>query len=119
VISAGGHIQAGTLIIHTREINTANPLKPEGETEKEGKWGIERHYILGGRQKNVTALKVPLQCPLLLLAQVRLREGKALGSKESEGWKMDFVMNGGKKFNRGFTEYNCNFNINVGRAALE
>jgi hypothetical protein len=29
-------------------------------------------------------LKVPRQCPLVLLAKVRLREGKALGSEEGE-----------------------------------
>jgi hypothetical protein len=30
-------------------------------------------------------LKVPRQCPLVLLVEVRLREGKAFGSEEGEG----------------------------------
>jgi hypothetical protein len=45
---------------------TFNPLKPEREREK-----------IGG--DNILVLKVPRQCPLVLLVQIRLKEGKALG----------------------------------------
>jgi hypothetical protein len=35
-----------------------------------------------GRQKHFPALKVPMQCLLVLLVHIRLREGKALGSEK-------------------------------------
>jgi hypothetical protein len=49
----------------------------EGEREREKKtWGVsERHYILGWEgDKFFPALKVPRQCPLVLLVEVRFRE---------------------------------------------
>jgi hypothetical protein len=36
-------------------------------------------------QKMFPALKVPRQCPLFLLVEVHLREGKALGSEKVKG----------------------------------
>jgi hypothetical protein len=39
---------------------------------------------LGDRGRKILALKVPRQCPLVLLVEVRLREGKALGSQEGK-----------------------------------
>jgi hypothetical protein len=33
---------------------------------------------------NFRALKVPRQCPLVLLVEVHLREGKALGSEKAK-----------------------------------
>jgi hypothetical protein len=39
----------------------------------------------GCRQKNFSVLKVLGQCPLDLLAKVRLREGRGLGSEEGKG----------------------------------
>jgi hypothetical protein len=49
------------------------------------KWGmVSNKHILMGREKRFPALKVPRQCPLGLLVEVRLREGKALGSEEGK-----------------------------------
>jgi hypothetical protein len=36
-----------------------------------------------GGQKDVPALRVPRQCPFVLLVEIRLTEGKALGSELS------------------------------------
>jgi hypothetical protein len=38
----------------------------------------------GLRQKVFPALKVPRQCPFVLLVEVRLKEGKALGSEKGK-----------------------------------
>jgi hypothetical protein len=43
--------------------------------------GSERQYIFGGGQKTFPDLKVPRQCPLVLLVNVRLWEAKTLGSE--------------------------------------
>jgi hypothetical protein len=48
--------------------------------ETEGR-GNKRRYIYGGR-KICPALKVPTLCPIFLLVEVSLREGKALGSEK-------------------------------------
>jgi hypothetical protein len=37
--------------------------------------------------EHIPALKVPSQCPFVLLVEVRLTEGKALGSEESKGFR--------------------------------
>jgi hypothetical protein len=46
----------------------------------------ERRESGGGNERNIfflsLVLKVPRQCPLILLVEVCLREGEALGSKE-------------------------------------
>jgi hypothetical protein len=38
-----------------------------------------------GGEKIYPALKVPSQCPLVLLVEASLREGKALGNGEGKG----------------------------------
>jgi hypothetical protein len=45
---------------------------------------VSKKHILTGREKRSPALKVPRQCPLVLLVEVRLGEGKALGSEEGK-----------------------------------
>jgi hypothetical protein len=37
--------------------------------------------------------KVPRQCPLVLLVEVRFREGKALGSEKGKGFGINFDIN--------------------------
>jgi hypothetical protein len=54
-----------------------NMRQMKTETERWG--GSEGHYILGGGgPSNFPALKVPRQCPLILLAEVCFREDKVL-----------------------------------------
>jgi hypothetical protein len=47
--------------------------------------GGETQNLRGEEQKNVPALKVPRLYPLVLLVEVRLRPGKALGSEKCSG----------------------------------
>jgi hypothetical protein len=53
---------------------------------KKGGGGSERHYIKGGGEQETLflslVLKVPKQCPLVLLVEVLLREGEYLGSEK-------------------------------------
>jgi hypothetical protein len=53
-------------------------------------------------------LKVPMQCPIALLVQESLREGKALGSEKVKFQDVKFVLNRGEKCNRGFTAFDRN-----------
>jgi hypothetical protein len=55
--------------------------------EEKVEGGSERDYFKGRGHRNCPGLKVPRQCPLILLVEVRLREGKALGSEKGEGLK--------------------------------
>jgi hypothetical protein len=48
--------------------------------EKKESEGINEHALLCGEQKQFPPFKVPSQRPLVLLAQVRLTEGKTSGS---------------------------------------
>jgi hypothetical protein len=41
----------------------------------------EGHYVLLGGKRELSALKFPSQCSFLLLIQICLRKGKALGSE--------------------------------------
>jgi hypothetical protein len=59
-----------------------------------------------------------MQCQLVLLAEVRLKQGKSLGSLEGKGLGSALVTSSGKRLCWGFTAYDRNFDINVGRAAL-
>jgi hypothetical protein len=44
---------------------------------------VRGHYILrGGGPENFSALKVPSQCPTILLVKIRFTGGKVLGCKE-------------------------------------
>jgi hypothetical protein len=43
----------------------------ERDREREGGGGSERHYISGGDGNIIFCLKVPRQCPLVLLVGVR------------------------------------------------
>jgi hypothetical protein len=65
----------------------AYTLEARSEKRQKKKWGgggaSERHYILKG-EEIFPALKVPRQCPLVLV-EVRLGEGKALGSGRNNG----------------------------------
>jgi hypothetical protein len=60
---------------------------------------IVRHYILRGTY--ISALKVHKQWPVDLLVDECLLEGKALGSEELEGLKIDFVVGTGKTWSWG------------------
>jgi hypothetical protein len=46
------------------------PLKPQRMREKRKYWSIERDYILQGNRDKFSAMKVPRQCPLVLLVKV-------------------------------------------------
>jgi hypothetical protein len=60
-----------------------NKREREGGEEKAG-GGSERRYIWGERQEIFfpPVLKVPRQCPLILLVEVHLRECEALRSEK-------------------------------------
>jgi hypothetical protein len=61
--------------------------KPEEEIQKDEKLGrgsSEGHCILSGGQKIISVLKIPRLCLLILPGEVRLKEGKALGSDEGK-----------------------------------
>jgi hypothetical protein len=73
----------------------------------------------GSGQKNCPASKVTRQYPFLFLVEVRLREGKALGSEEGTGLEMGFGMSRGKNLSRRFTAYDRDFDMNIGRASLD
>jgi hypothetical protein len=65
----------------------------------------------GGRgQKHFfpPALKAPRQCPLVLLVEIRLRKGKALGREEGKGLGSGLGMSRGEKLSRGFAAYDRN-----------
>jgi hypothetical protein len=64
-------------------------------------------------------LKVPRQCPLVLVVDVRLREGKSVGSEEGKGLGSGLCREQRNKLSRGSTAYDRSFDINVGRAALK
>jgi hypothetical protein len=73
----------------------------------------------GSGQKMCPVWKVPRQYLLLFLVEVRLREGKALGSEGGTGLEMGFGMSRGKNLSRCFAAYDGNFDINIGRASLD
>jgi hypothetical protein len=52
-------------------------------------------HFKGSEQKNCPASKVPRQYPLVFLVEVRIREGKALGSEEVTGLEMALGMSRG------------------------
>jgi hypothetical protein len=62
---------------HTLTPCSFKHLKPEAERDNR-KWRWEQW------RKNFPVLKAPRQCPLVLLIEVRLTEGKALGSEEGK-----------------------------------
>jgi hypothetical protein len=65
---------------------------------------------MGGKILFSPVLKVPRQCPLVLPVEVRLREGKALGSEKGKGLGcVDFVITKGEKFIWGFTSCDQNW----------
>jgi hypothetical protein len=64
----------------------SNRLSLERERER---GGSQRHYIWGGSRITFPALKVPRQCPFVLLV-----EGKALGSEN--GKSQSYVTNDGQ-----------------------
>jgi hypothetical protein len=63
----------GHLRVKYQETQSQPILRIERERERRKKWGTsERHYILGGIRKKETifpVLKVPRQCPLVLLVE--------------------------------------------------
>jgi hypothetical protein len=71
------------------------------QTDRRDNGGSSERHIFG-RQKSFHKLKVPRQCPIFLLVEVRLKEGKVLGSEEGKGLgsgvyceqrkQMDFVV---------------------------
>jgi hypothetical protein len=75
-----------------------NPLKPEREREREReRRGVVRNAILTEGNRKASSMKVPGQCPLVLLVKVVWREGKTLGSGEGKALGSD----GGKEFASG------------------
>jgi hypothetical protein len=66
--------------------------------ERERRGGSQRHYIWGGGRITFPALKVPRQCPPVLLVEVRLRESKALGSEN--GKSQSYVTTDGQTVSR-------------------
>jgi hypothetical protein len=66
------------------ELVNLNTRERERQKRYSGFGGVMRHYVLGRIQKNIPALKVPRQCPLVLPVEVWLRQGKALGSEEGK-----------------------------------
>jgi hypothetical protein len=67
-----------------------------------------------GLHKNVSALKVLGQGPLVLKIEVHLGQGEALGSEKGKSLRSEQVMKEKKKkLNRHFTVYDC-----VGRSTL-
>jgi hypothetical protein len=67
----------------------------------------EREILhLGWRgQKHFTALKVPRQCPLVLLVGVGLRKGKALGSEKGKMLGCGLSCDQRKEVEPDFTEH--------------
>jgi hypothetical protein len=61
-------------------------------------------------------LKVPRQCPFVLLVQVYLRKNNALGSERVKEWELFFMKKRQVEEER---MDGTNFDINVVRAALE
>jgi hypothetical protein len=57
---------------------------PNREREREKvSGGADKHYILGWGKKHFSSVsKIPRQCPLVLLVDVPLREGEALGKEK-------------------------------------
>jgi hypothetical protein len=50
---------------------------------------------------------------VVLQVEILLRKGKALGSEESKGLEVDFLVSRRHKLTRGFTAYDRNYDINV------
>jgi hypothetical protein len=75
------------------------------------------HYIPEHKTLPICpTLKVSRQCSIIHWADVRLIEGKALGSEKGKG--IGLFMGRGKKLSRSFTAYDQNVYINVRSAAL-
>jgi hypothetical protein len=63
------------LSVIVSQTNVTTTLKYERERRRESWEGSERHTIVlerGNRNKNFAVLKVPRQCPLVLLVEERL-----------------------------------------------
>jgi hypothetical protein len=83
--------------------------KEEREGEQKDEWDTEGGITYKGRGTGIfPALKVPRQCPLVLLVEVNLRKGKA--SEKVKGWNVDCIMSRGEKFSK------CNHS--VGRISI-
>jgi hypothetical protein len=58
---------------HGKVVPALKPLKSEEkEGEREATEAVRRGAVMGKGQENFPALKVPKQCPFVLLAEVRL-----------------------------------------------
>jgi hypothetical protein len=64
-------------------------------------------------------LKVPRQCPFVLLVEKRLREGKALGSEEGKGLGRGACYEKRNEAEGGCTVYDRKIDINVEMAVSE
>jgi hypothetical protein len=71
-----------------------------------------------GGQRIFPALSVSRQRPLVFLVEVHLRKGKALGSEKGKGWDVEFVVNRENRAGDLLRTIGNNFDINIGRAAL-
>jgi hypothetical protein len=69
---------------------------------------VMRNTTFRGAHIAFSGLKVPRQCPLFLLVEIRLRGGVALRSENVKFYGVDFVISRGKKLSRGFTAYDRN-----------
>jgi hypothetical protein len=87
-------------------------LKPEEDKDK-------RKWRWGQWRTNFPVLKAPRQRPLVLLIEVHLTEGKALGNEEGKVLRCGVCYDQRKKLEQGFTTHDRNSDITVGRAALE
>jgi hypothetical protein len=56
-------------------------MKYERDGRENGRESSEGHCTLLGGKRELPALKVPNQCPFVLVIQIWLRKGKALGSE--------------------------------------
>jgi hypothetical protein len=53
-------------------------------------------------------LKVPRQCPSVLLVEVPFGQVEALDTEKAKVKDVEFLMNKGEKFRKGFTAYDPN-----------
>jgi hypothetical protein len=65
-----------------------DPLRHGARKRRQSGGRSERNYIKRGEQRySVLAMKVPGQCPFILLVKIGWKEGKALGSGESRAMR--------------------------------
>jgi hypothetical protein len=71
----------------------------EGEGESGGSVGESKDVVRNNN--NCPALKVPRQCPLVLLVEIHLREGNSLGSEKGKVLGSGFCCEEGREYDQG------------------